>query len=75
MSLANWDSHRYIPKSKPNRGDFLEKYRGMQTERRRRMVALEASDEGRCWWVFAWIYSYNTIDVNEGSRKRVKYDE
>ena len=44
MSLANWDSHRYIPKSKPNRGDFLEKYRGMQTERRRRMVALEASD-------------------------------
>ena len=74
VQLASWDSHRYMLGNK-SRGDYLKKYQGMQTERRRKMVAQEASDNGRCWWIFHWIYSYNTVDINKGSRKRVSYDE
>ena len=45
---------------------FCEKYKGLSFEQRLRKAALEASDNGRCWWIEAFlrvpIYTYESKD-------------
>jgi hypothetical protein len=34
---------------------YIKEYRNMHTTDRRRKMALVASDNGRCWWIYEWL--------------------
>tara|TARA_R100001443_G_scaffold57000_2_gene67907 strand:- start:6360 stop:6581 length:222 start_codon:yes stop_codon:yes gene_type:complete len=35
---------------------YLEEYRGLDVLQRAKKAALSVSDNGRCWWIYDWVY-------------------
>tara|TARA_R110002110_G_scaffold26982_5_gene98721 strand:- start:1921 stop:2142 length:222 start_codon:yes stop_codon:yes gene_type:complete len=36
---------------------YLEEYKGLDILTRAKKAALYASDNGRCWWIYDWVYN------------------
>ena len=58
------------------RTKFLEKYRGLSYEGRRDKAALEASDNGRCWWIQQFlmtpVYTYEQRQFLDNGKTSVR---
>ena len=37
---------------------YIKKYCGLRPDVRDVRVALDASDNGRCWWIYNFLYTY-----------------
>lgn len=55
VTLANFDNHRCTDGKK----EFIyaKEYRNMPTDKRRQLAANIASNNGKCWWVYKWVYN------------------
>lgn len=46
---------------------YIDKYKNMRPDARDKVVALEVSDNGRCWWIMQFLTAYPfRIDTNKG---------
>lgn len=54
VTLAGWDSHRYTEGT--SKHIYAEPFRNIPTDERRKVAARLASNNGKCWWVYKWVY-------------------
>ena len=66
VSLSNSGREKKQKKKKVSRkGSIIAKYQGLTSIERAKQVALDASDNGRCWWIHDYIYRELTWRVKK----------
>ncbi len=71
VNLSNEVENKLRAESKKENGArayYSDEYIGLDFHERARKAALHVSDNGRCWWIYDWLFRELTWRKNETVR-------